>query len=100
MAAINVLTFPGIVALPQTCCACVCDHADTYVPVIRAPVVSARWSVETNDDGSRRLIERWSINLQRQNQAAPSKPGRSGVGSITAPGDRDHVPAVAKGGQY
>jgi hypothetical protein len=62
MSAINVLSFPKIFDFPQACCDCVCGHAEAYVPVIRTPFVSARWTVETNGDGTRRLIERWSIN--------------------------------------
>jgi hypothetical protein len=62
MSAINVLTLSNVAFLPRTCRECVRDHADTHVPVTRVPIVSARWSVETNDDGSRRLVERWAIN--------------------------------------
>jgi len=62
MSAINVLNFPSIFMLPQTCCGCVRGHAETRVPVIRAPIVSARWTVEINSDGTRRLVERWSVN--------------------------------------
>jgi hypothetical protein len=100
MAVVNILTLPDIFALPRAGCECVCERADTHVPMVRIPVVSARWTVETNGDGSRRLVEHWCVNQQTQNHAAPSKPGSSGAGSITAPGDRDHVPAVAKGGRY
>jgi hypothetical protein len=100
MSAINVLTFPNILVLPQTCCECVRDHANTYVPVTRVPVVSGRWAVETNGDGTRRLVERWSINQPKQEGAAHRKPASPGAGFVTAPGDRDHVAAVAKGGRY
>ncbi|MGA2902487.1 MAG: hypothetical protein ABSD98_01540 [Candidatus Korobacteraceae bacterium] len=100
MSAINVLTFPSILVSPQTCCECVRDHADTHVPVTRAPVVSGRWTVETNGDGTRRLVERWSINQPKQEGTARSKPGGPGVGFVTASGDQAHVAAVAKGGRY
>ena len=62
MSAINVLAFPRIFFTPKTCCDCVCGHAETHVPVIRAPIVSARWTVEIDRNGTRRLVERWSVN--------------------------------------
>lgn len=62
MAAINLLTFPGVFTLPHTGCTSVCGHAETHVPVMRVPVVSARWTVEINRDGTRRLVEHWSAN--------------------------------------
>jgi hypothetical protein len=68
MSAINVLTFPSIFDFQQACCDCVCGHAETHVPVMRAPVVSARWTAETNSDGTRRLVERWSVNPQKDGQ--------------------------------
>ncbi len=67
MAAISVLTFPSIFALPRTCCESVRHHADTHVPIARVPVVSARWTMETNGDGTRRLVERWSFNRHDHN---------------------------------
>jgi len=68
MSAINELTFPTIFAFPHTCCECVRERVDTYVPVMRVPHVSARWTVETNSDGTRRLVERWSVNQQEADQ--------------------------------
>lgn len=62
MSAINVLIFPKIFDFPQAFCGCVCSHAETHIPVIRTPIVSARWTIETNSDGTRRLVERWSIH--------------------------------------
>ncbi len=64
MSAINVLAFPDIFISSHTCCECVREHADTHVPVTPVPVVSARWAVETNSDGTRQLVERWSVNQQ------------------------------------
>jgi len=68
MSAINVLTFPRVFDLPQVCCEWVCGHAETHVPVMRAPIVSARWAVEINSDGTRRLVESWSVNPQKDGQ--------------------------------
>ena len=68
MSAINELTFPSIFAFPHTCCECVRERVDTHVPVMRVPYVSARWTVETNSDGTRRLVERWSVNQQEADQ--------------------------------
>jgi hypothetical protein len=69
VSAINVLTLSNVALLPQTCCECVRDYADTYVPVPRVPVVSARWSLEINSDGTRRLIESWSVNQDEHNSS-------------------------------
>jgi hypothetical protein len=30
--------------------------------------VTARWTVEINSDGTRRLVERWSVNRQKDGQ--------------------------------
>jgi len=62
MSAINVLGFSKIFDFPQACCGRVCGHAETHVPVMRAPIVSARWTVEIDGDGTQRLIERWLLN--------------------------------------
>jgi hypothetical protein len=45
MSAINVLTFPRIFVIPQACCDCVRDHAETHIPVTRTPIVTARWAL-------------------------------------------------------
>jgi hypothetical protein len=74
MSAINVLTFPDIVVFSRACCECVRERAETHVPVLRAPMVSARWTVEITDDGTRRLVQRWSIN-----QTAPDARETSGL---------------------
>jgi hypothetical protein len=68
MSAINVLTFPTIFDFPQAFCGCVCSHPETHIPVIRTPIVSARWAVEINGDGTRRLVEHWSVNPQKDGQ--------------------------------
>jgi hypothetical protein len=66
MSAITVLTFPQISAFPQTCCKGFCGHAETHIPLIRTPVVSARWTVEPGREGTGRLVERWFINQNVQ----------------------------------
>ena len=68
MSAINILAFPHIFDIPQAGCERVCGHHETHVPVMRAPIVSARWGVEINRDGTRRLVERWSANRQKDGQ--------------------------------
>ena len=65
MSAINLLGFPTIFDVPQACCDCVCGHDETHVPVLRTPIVRAQWTVETNSDGIRRLVECWSVNRQK-----------------------------------
>ena len=78
MSAINVLTFPGTFVLPQTCCEGVRGQVEMHVPVIRTPIVSARWTVEINSDGTRQLVERWSLNAQGHDSCEISGlPGRA-----------------------
>ena len=62
MSGINVLGFPKIFDFLQACCDRVCGHAETHVPVMRTPIVSARWTVEIDGDGTQRLIERWLLD--------------------------------------
>jgi len=95
MSAINALTVFNIALLPQTCSECVTDHADTHVPVTRIPVVSARWKLELNPDGSCRLMERWSINQRTEDETEPPRwldqpdpHGRSAAGR-EVPGDTE-----------
>ena len=68
MSAINVPAFRGNLFLPETCCEGDCGHVEMHVPVIRTPIVSARWTVEINSDGTRRLVARWSLNQQEAGQ--------------------------------
>jgi len=68
MSAINVVISPSIFDFQQACCDCVCGHAETHVPVILTPMVSARWTVEIDRDGTRRLAERWAVNQQKDRQ--------------------------------
>jgi len=68
MSAINILTFPKFYCFPQVCCDRVCGHDETHVAVLRTPIVSAGWTVEINRDGTRRLVERWSVNRQKDGQ--------------------------------
>jgi hypothetical protein len=62
MSAINVLNFPSIFVFSQARCDRVRGQEEMHVPVIRTPIVSARWIVEINSDGTRRLVEHWSVN--------------------------------------
>ena len=62
MSAINALTLLGAFVLLQTCCEGDCGHGEMHVPVTRTPIVSARWTVEINSDGTRRLVAHWFVN--------------------------------------
>jgi hypothetical protein len=73
MSAVNALTFADIVSSP-TWCDSIYDQAETHVPCNRVPVVSARWTMEDNGDGTRTLVERWSTNQQKyESVSAPSR---------------------------
>jgi hypothetical protein len=40
--------------------------AEDVVQQPRAPVVNAKWSVETGPDGTRRLVQYWFKNDERE----------------------------------
>ena len=69
MLAIKILTFSEIFNDPQACCDRVCGHAASHGLVMRASLVSARWTLEIDSDGTRRLLERWSANQQATDEA-------------------------------
>ena len=90
MSAINVLTLPNIFVPSYTCCECVCDRAETQSLLTREPVVSARWMVEIDRNGTRRLVERWSIKRQKSENgpSKPEAPSRCSVNLCAANGQR------------
>ena len=62
MSAINTFAFQNIMFLPRTGCAYACVFAEETVRQTREPVVTSRWTVETNLDGTRRLVRHWFKN--------------------------------------
>ena len=62
MSAINTFDFQNVMFLPRTAYACACMFAEETVPHTHAPVVTARWTMETNPDGTRRLVRHWFKN--------------------------------------
>ena len=62
MSAINTFAFQNLMLIPRTRCACKWVFADETVRQTHAPVVTARWAVETDPDGTRRLVRHWFKN--------------------------------------
>jgi len=62
MSAINTFAFQNLVFLPRPGCACTCVFAEETVRQTHEPVVTARWTMETNPDGTKRLVRHWFKN--------------------------------------
>lgn len=62
MSAINTFAFQNVMFLPRTGYACACMFAEGTVRQRHEPVVTARWTMETNPDGTRRLVRHWFKN--------------------------------------
>ena len=62
MSAINTFAFQKVMFLPRTGHAGACMFGEETVPHTHAPVVTARWTMETNSDGTRRLVRHWFKN--------------------------------------
>jgi len=62
MSAINTFAFQNVLFLPHTGCACASMFAEETVRQTHGPVVTARWTMETNPDGTRRLVRHWYKN--------------------------------------
>ena len=62
MSAINTLAFQNVMFLPRTGSACACTFAEETVRQTHQPVVTARWTMEANPDGTRRLVRHWFKN--------------------------------------
>ena len=59
MSAINAFAFQNILCVPQTRCACRGAFAEEATPLQRELVVTARWMLETGQDGTRCLVRQW-----------------------------------------
>jgi len=60
MSAISVFILNNVSGMPRTCCECVRVIArQGRILNAREPVVTARWSVEIDVQGKRRLVEHW-----------------------------------------
>jgi hypothetical protein len=62
MSAINTFAFQNLMISPRTGCACACLFAEETAQQTREPVVTARWTMETSPDGTRRLARHWYKN--------------------------------------
>ena len=56
MSAINTFAFQNVMLLPRTGSACACMFAEETARQTLEPVVTARWTMETDPDGTRRLV--------------------------------------------
>ena len=62
MSAINTFAFQNLMLIPRTRSASMCVFTEESVRQTHEPVVTARWTVETNPDGTRRLVRHWFKN--------------------------------------
>ena len=62
MSAINLIALENVLIFPRPACACVCPVEATAILPLASPLVSRRWVVEINIDGTRRLVARWFKN--------------------------------------
>ena len=67
MSAINTFAFQNLMLIPRTRCACTCMFGEETVRQTNEPVVTARWTMETNPDGTKRLVWHWFKNELRSN---------------------------------
>lgn len=70
MSAINTFAFQNFLCSPRTSRACLCMFAEETVHVHHEPAVTARWSLETSSDGSRRLVRHWFKNVPAETTAS------------------------------
>ena len=66
MSAIHTLTFQNVLVFPRTHCACMRIVAEGVVQQPLAPVVNAKWTVETAAEGTRRLAQHWFKNEEKE----------------------------------
>ena len=67
MSANGTFAFQNVIVFPHTrrACACACVFAEDSVRQMHEPVVTARWTIETSQDGTRRLVRHWFENAAR-----------------------------------
>lgn len=62
MSAINLFAFHNVAVFARTGCACQRIFAEDAVQQPLVPKVTPRWRVETDKDGTRRLVQHWFKN--------------------------------------
>ena len=62
MSAIIHLSLTDTLLGPRACGECIRASVQVRFQYFRRPVVSPRWSVELDEQGKRRLVERWFKN--------------------------------------
>jgi len=62
MLAINTFDFHNVIVFSCICCESVHLLAEPQIPQPLVPKVTARWSVATDKDGTRRLVQHWFKN--------------------------------------
>jgi hypothetical protein len=62
MSAINTFAFQNVMFLPRTGSAYAWMFAEETARQTHEPVVTARWTMEINPDGTRRLVRHWFKN--------------------------------------
>lgn len=69
MSAIYTIAFQNYLCQPLTQRACVCVPAEEAMRQPVVPVVTARWQLETDNDGNRRLVRHWLRNVSEEKEA-------------------------------
>jgi hypothetical protein len=59
MSAISTFAFRNVIIFPGSRCACAHVCVPEVIQQAPAPGVRAKWTVETEQDGSRRLVQHW-----------------------------------------
>jgi len=71
MSVITTFAFHHIFLTPRTSRECVSIFAQDTIQQSVAPKLTATWGVETDKDGTRRLVRRWFTNEIRSNPPKP-----------------------------
>ena len=71
MSVVTTFAFHNIFVTPRTSCECVRIFAEDTIQQPVAPKVTATWRVETDKDGTARLVRHWFTNEIRSNSLTP-----------------------------
>jgi len=76
MSAINTFAFQNVIGFSRTRRACAWVFAEQTLQPTQEPVVTARWTVETDQNGARRLVRHWFSNEAARESVADNRSAR------------------------